>query len=204
MVSPPRLPDRVGGALVLDFVNTRDAWLNDDRMVEYLPDYAALVAWAEAAGAVDRHGAAALRSTEAPTAAGVHARALELRAALFALFAPLAAGSRGTAASRRAAVAAINAAWAELETRPVLDPATLALGWSDAPDAPLGPVLASAFALLRDGPLDRLKQCPGPDGWCGWLFLDRTKNRSRRWCSMAVCGNPAKMRARAARRRAAS
>ena len=64
-------------------------------------------------------------------------------------------------------------------------------------------MLASAAALLRDGPLDRLRQCPGPDGWCGWLFLDRSRNGSRRWCSMALCGNPAKMRARAARKRAA-
>jgi predicted RNA-binding Zn ribbon-like protein len=195
MVSRPVLPERVGGALVLDFVNTRDAWLNEAERHEFLPDYDALVAWALAAGAI----AAPLRRRPRGEQDAVHARALALREALFGVFAPLATG--GTPA--RDAIAAVNAAWAELEARPRLDPATLAQGWTDAPDAPLGPVLASALALLRDGPLDRLKQCPGPDGWCGWLFLDRTKNRSRRWCSMAVCGNPAKMRARAARRRAA-
>ena len=52
MVSPPEFREFVGGALVLDFVNTRDAWLNDDRKVEYLTDYDALVAWALAAGAL--------------------------------------------------------------------------------------------------------------------------------------------------------
>jgi len=31
----------------------------------------------------------------------------------------------------------------------------------------------------------RLRIC----GHCGWLFIDRSKNRSRIWCDMAVCGN---------------
>jgi predicted RNA-binding Zn ribbon-like protein len=201
MVSRPAIPERVGGALVLDFVNTRDAWLNEARRHEFLRDYDALVAWALAAGAL----AAPPGGGDDARRRAVHRRALALRDALFALLAPLAAGgAAGDHARPRAeAVAAVNAAWAELEARPVLDPATLVHGWSDAPDALLGSVLVSARDLLRDGPLDRLKQCPGPDGWCGWLFLDGTKNGSRRWCSMAVCGNPAKMRARAARRRGA-
>jgi predicted RNA-binding Zn ribbon-like protein len=188
------LPERVGGALVLDFVNTRDEWLRPAHRREFLCGYDDLVAWALAAGAVDAAGA----HVDAATGVRVHERALALREALFGLFAPLAHGGR----IRPDALAGVNAAWAELETRPQLDPDG-ARTWTDAPDRPLGPVLESAAALLRDGPLDRLRQCPGPDGWCGWLFLDCTRNGSRRWCSMAVCGNPAKMRARAARRRAA-
>jgi predicted RNA-binding Zn ribbon-like protein len=185
--------ERVGGALVLDFVNTRDAWLNEARRREYLRDYDDLVAWALAAGALD----AAPRRVGRAAAAEVHGRAIALRGALFDLFAPLAHGVDPPAG----AIDAVNAAWRSLGARPQLDPATLRTTWTDAPDAPLGPVLESAAALLHDGPLDRLRVCPGPDGWCGALFIDRTKNRSRRWCSMAVCGNPAKMRARAARRR---
>jgi len=182
-------PDRVGGALVLDFVNTREAWLRDGPHHEFLGGYAELWAWAgEAAPRVDP-----------AVAAAVHARALALRAALFGVFGALATGGR----PGRPDLDAVNAAWRELATRPQIDPAGLGTTWTEAPDRPLGPVLASAAALLRDGPLERLRQCPGPDGWCGWLFLDRSRNGSRRWCSMALCGNPAKMRARAARRRAA-
>jgi predicted RNA-binding Zn ribbon-like protein len=187
--------ERIGGALVLDFVNTRDAWLNEARKVEYLEDYDDLVAWAVEAGVIAKPGAGAVNP---PAAAAVHARALALRDALFALFAAVAHGEPPP----REAVAAVNAEWARLETRPQLNPSSLELVWTPALDAPLGPVLASAARLLREGPLDRLRMCPGPDGWCGALFIDRTRNRSRRWCSMAVCGNPAKMRARAARRRA--
>jgi predicted RNA-binding Zn ribbon-like protein len=186
-------PQRIGGALVLDFVNTRDAWLSEAHRREYLNDYDDLLAWAVEAGAVAETGAA-----RAAAAAAVHGRALALREALFVLFAAVAYGERPP----REAVAAVNAEWARLETRPQLDPGSLRLTWTPAPDAPLGPVLASAARLLHEGPLDRLRMCPGPDGWCGALFLDRTRNRSRRWCSMAVCGNPAKMRARAARKRA--
>jgi predicted RNA-binding Zn ribbon-like protein len=57
-------------------------------------------------------------------------------------------------------------------------------------------------ALLESDRLGRVKRCPGSSD-CGWLFLDSSKNASRRWCSMAHCGTEAKVRATRARRRAA-
>lgn len=48
----------------------------------------------------------------------------------------------------------------------------------------------SALRLIAMPESDRLKICPN----CGWLFLDRSKNKSRAWCDMAVCGNRAKAR----------
>ena len=59
----------------------------------------------------------------------------------------------------------------------------------DWPDRWDGSALRAAFAssaveLMTDPRLDRVKQCPG----CGWLFVDTSKNRSRRWCSMEMCG----------------
>ncbi len=51
-------------------------------------------------------------------------------------------------------------------------------------------VATSAVDLLTAGPLDRVGECPA----CGWLFLDTSKNRSRRWCSMATCGGRDKAR----------
>jgi predicted RNA-binding Zn ribbon-like protein len=58
----------------------------------------------------------------------------------------------------------------------------------------LGPIALSAVDLFRGGQFERLKQCPGPSGDCGWLFFDRSKNNSRRWCEMSVCGNRVKVR----------
>lgn len=46
----------------------------------------------------------------------------------------------------------------------------------------------SALRLLDTTIIDRMKIC----GHCGWLFIDRSKNRSRMWCDMAVCGNRTK------------
>lgn len=40
--------------------------------------------------------------------------------------------------------------------------------------------------------IDRIKECPYPQ--CGRLFLDQSKNRSRRWCEMSMCGNRTKAR----------
>ncbi|MBL0371255.1 CGNR zinc finger domain-containing protein [Rhizobium sp. KVB221] len=48
----------------------------------------------------------------------------------------------------------------------------------------------SALKLVSQPEPDRMKVCPN----CGWLFLDKSRNRSRNWCDMAVCGNRAKAR----------
>lgn len=62
--------------------------------------------------------------------------------------------------------------------------------------------LAVAAVELLTGPdLDRLRRCPVEDGGCGWVFLDRSKNRSRTWCRMADCGNAVKARRLTERRR---
>jgi predicted RNA-binding Zn ribbon-like protein len=54
-------------------------------------------------------------------------------------------------------------------------------------------VLASTQSLVRAGVWNRLKVCP--DDGCAWAFYDESRNRSRRWCSMDVCGNRHKVRA---------
>ena len=78
-------------------------------------------------------------------------------------------------------------------------------GW---PDSVLGLdrvswwVARSAAELLTSQDLTFVRECASYD--CGWLFMDATKNRSRRWCDMRVCGNRAKSRRHYERRRAAS
>jgi predicted RNA-binding Zn ribbon-like protein len=63
--------------------------------------------------------------------------------------------------------------------------------------------IASSFAeLLVDGEPERVKLCDNPE--CGWAFYDTTKNRRRRWCDPAQCGNVFKVRDFRARQRAAS
>ena len=63
----------------------------------------------------------------------------------------------------------------------------------------LGPIVASAMMIVTAADKGRLKQCDGHH--CGWLFLDISKNNSRRWCEMEVCGNRAKQSRQRQRRR---
>jgi predicted RNA-binding Zn ribbon-like protein len=53
----------------------------------------------------------------------------------------------------------------------------------------LAGMLQSAVELAFSPSLERVKICPA----CGWLFIDRTRNRSKRWCITALCGNRSKM-----------
>jgi len=60
-------------------------------------------------------------------------------------------------------------------------------------DGALGRLLAIATGAMADGSWARLKACRADD--CRWAFYDHARNRSRHWCSMAVCGNRTKARA---------
>ncbi len=66
-------------------------------------------------------------------------------------------------------------------------------------EAALGPIALAAVKLFTEGDVSRIKRCDGHA--CGWLFCDTTKNNRRRWCEMEVCGNRAKQKRLAARRR---
>jgi predicted RNA-binding Zn ribbon-like protein len=54
----------------------------------------------------------------------------------------------------------------------------------------LMPIISSASELLISDSKDRIKECPN----CGWLFLDKSKNKSRAWCNMKTCGNTIKIK----------
>ncbi len=65
----------------------------------------------------------------------------------------------------------------------------------------LGQVAASFAELLADGEPARIRVCANPD--CGWVLYDGSRNRTRRWCESASCGNLMKVRRFRARRRGA-
>jgi predicted RNA-binding Zn ribbon-like protein len=119
----------------------------------------------------------------------VLARVLALRETVDAVFRAAARGK----APRRADLDALTAA--ATPGRLVRAGDAFALTWDR--DI-VGPLAAAAVDLLRHGPLDRLQVCEA----CPWLFLDLSRNHSRRWCSMNVCGGTLKMRRYRARKRA--
>src|SRR5581483_5720104 len=104
-----------------------------------------------------------------------------------------------------AAVEAINAALADALPHLRVAPRGGGFAWELLPDggslvAPLRPIARSAGELMTADALARVRECDGAS--CTWLFLDESRNRSRRWCSMESCGNRAKARRHYRKRRA--
>ncbi len=189
--------DLSGGHLALDFVNTVGG-MRGVRPREYLQAYGDLVTFGRQAGAVpervaSRIAAEARRRPE--EAAAALAAAIALREALYRIFLERSEGRRPRSADLDALNAALGRA---LPHRRVADEdGRIVLGWEEAAElgAPLWPVVDAAVSLLTSGEATRVRVCGMYDEEeCSWLFLDRTKGGTRRWCSMKDCGNRAKAR----------
>lgn len=194
--SPPERPPfkTVGGRLCLDFVDTVN-WDRPRRARERFYSYADLVDWAQFMEQVDAGQAGHLRSIAGQHPAGAQAiyrQAIDLRAALHRIFAAVAAGQAPPGDDLARLNAALAAALPHLRLVP--GAAHFEWAWSGELrlDRVLWPIVRSAAALLTSEELDRVGQCAGES--CGWLFLDTSRNRSRRWCEMEHCGNRAKAR----------
>ena len=196
----------LGGRLCLDFANSVSGLRGRADERDRLGRYADLVDWARQAGALDELQAKRLLAEadrRAAEAAAVLAEAIQLREAIFQAFVALAEGKTVPPASLARIDLALRGALAH--RRLVSTPHGFAIAWDLGADlaAPTWPVALSAADLLtstRD--LSRLRVCGlHQTGECEWLFVDDTKARSRRWCSMKDCGNRAKARRHAARAR---
>jgi predicted RNA-binding Zn ribbon-like protein len=163
---------------------------------ERLHDYADLVPWAAHAGAIEAAEVEPLLAAAAgrPDEAGaVLARALELREAIYRIFVALA----GDASPAEADLQRLNDELALALPHLRIVPAEHGYDYRFAADGgaldrPLWSIARSASELLAIGDLARVKQCTSDE--CAWLFVDLSKNKSRRWCDMRDCGNRAKAR----------
>jgi predicted RNA-binding Zn ribbon-like protein len=174
-------------SLLLDFVNTHDVGQGTDeldtpdRLAAWLAAHHLVPAGTPVGGAV---GGAAELTTAITLREG-------LRAAMLGHHGP----------DPRALPAELDDILAGLPVRvslgaadrPVLLPAAGGVAGG------LSGLAAAIVATAADGTWPRLKVCQ-EDG-CRWAFLDTSKNRSRNWCSMRVCGNRTKTRAYRARRK---
>ena len=185
----------VGDHLALDFANTV-GWRFRERPHESLSTYRALVLWSEHAGIVTNKQTLRLlaEADHHPTSASaVLEKAIALREAIFEIFHAVARDEKPESAHLRT----LNRALSDTLSR--LQIAESAGGfewkWRDknrSLERILWPVIRSAAELLTSPQLHRVGVCAGEG--CGWLFLDTSKNQSRRWCAMEDCGNRAKAR----------
>lgn len=208
----------VGGHPALDLVNTVSPRLRGgaDEVHDYLTSPAELLAWSHRIELVDLRDFSAVEGTwrSAPELAAKALRAtLEIREATYDVLAARADGavvaSGGVKRSEGSAYESLMLRWSAAAARSMLIPdpsrergvAKLVVGTSPAQLIPDRLVVA-AVELVRTVELRQLRACPVADGGCGWLFLDRSRNRSRRWCAMEDCGTRAKIRKLGERRRA--
>jgi predicted RNA-binding Zn ribbon-like protein len=177
----------VGGDPVLNFVNTIHDWTVPQPR-DYLPTFPEAVRFAEAAGLLTRSEA---RRLAASSPRAELRRLRELRALLERIFRAVVSERSPTPGDLTILAEESAAAAGAVRLRSERGHVVRAIDPETAGAATLRARLAEgAVALLTSERLQRLGTCPA----CGWFFLDTTKNRSRRWCSMAMCGNAAKSR----------
>jgi predicted RNA-binding Zn ribbon-like protein len=199
--SSPELPLRfVGGDPSIDLVNTVD-WTSRGPEHDRIPDYARLVEWAEEAGVITTGVAERLRRRAAAArprdVAAAHAAALRLRWVLQRLFAAVATGE-----AAGEALDAFNDLLTDALSRLCVERASSGrrrIGWGwrgmgEDLESPLWPVVRSAAELLTSDEVARIRVCDAPE--CGWMYVDRSRNRLRRWCQMETCGTREKNRRR--------
>ncbi|QRM54899.1 CGNR zinc finger domain-containing protein [Sinorhizobium sp. BG8] len=160
-----------GGSLALDVANSVVLRPDASRRIDRFADAAAMDAFA---AGVNRHCAERdVYGPVAPVPPAGRARFIGLREAIDRHFRAEASGN-GDPALLADLLDAISA--------------TLRTSRGDK-DCLLDTATARSALFLAANPQpERLKICPN----CQWLFLDRSRNRSRAWCDMAVCGNRVK------------
>lgn len=184
-----------GGRLCLDFANTvygRPTKAPRD----YMKSYGDLVSWARQGGLIDVRDADRL-VRPLPAHPDAHTtlfgRAVALREAIYLTFSRLAARED----PRPDDIEILNQELAQAMMRPriVRQGSTFLWAWDDPGGLDgrvLYPVVRSGAELLTSTEHGALRECAADN--CGWLFMDGSRNQSRRWCDMKTCGNRAKVR----------
>ena len=185
----------VGESVAADFANT----LSGSRArpsTDHVARYADLIAFAREAGvlsAADAKRLLAVAERRPQVATEIHRRSIALREAIWRAFDRIAHEREPEAADL--ALISAEAAEALAQGKLLRDGRGYTWGWPETDDLarPLWPIARGAVEVLTSpGERERVRECASDT--CAWVFVDRTKNHSRRWCDMGGCGNRAKVR----------
>ncbi len=186
----------IGGWLCLDFSNTLGMHASKQGS-EFLRSYFDLAEWSNYAGiATDEEERSLLNEAEKSPkeAEDVLQEAKELREIIFRIFSSIAKNT----VPQEKDISLFNKKLSRMMRQSKLEIAESGIEWNvkgniNSLDWPLSAVIHSAFMLLTSDEWDKVKMCADERG-CGWLFIDYSKNKSRRWCDMEDCGNLAKQK----------
>jgi predicted RNA-binding Zn ribbon-like protein len=182
--------DLTGGLLCLDFANTVDD-RTEVHPQELLNSYNDLVSWSQQAHVLTEQEAQRLleKAARRPSEASrVLKRAVAIREAIFRIFKAVAED----ASPEDEDLVSLSAAVADAQNHAqiVLKANGFIWDWAGIAgdlDRMLWPIVRSAADFLTSDDLDTVRVCASDS--CNWLFLDTSKNHSRRWCNMKSCGN---------------
>jgi predicted RNA-binding Zn ribbon-like protein len=184
-----------GRHLCLDFVNTVDNRLSPEKKIDNLRSYRDLVGFAEQTELITTSQAHQLfRIGKRNQSGGETAlqQAKRLREALFEIF-----SAAAEARPQPSALAELNAVLVDAARKRELVAQQGHFHWrwagiAENLESILWPIAYEAAELLASENLKYVRMCAAED--CGWLFLDKSKSHSRRWCDMKSCGNRDKAR----------
>jgi predicted RNA-binding Zn ribbon-like protein len=185
----------------LDFVNTLDNRFVASGPNELLASYTDLLAFIEQSEVLSRRHVGALRNNSESAQAKALIHALELRESLACVFYEIAIKGKPSRESlKRIEEYSLEAqdhrhlVWTRSSTGDETFNRAL-WGWKSSENSALLPIWTIALAaaeLLTSTAVSHIHECRSPT--CRWLFLDTSKNHSRCWCDMTICGNRMKAR----------
>lgn len=181
----------VGGLLCLDFTNTVHSRRGPDK--EYLGSYADFLEWCGRVGLLNeaqRSRLLQLAQREPRQADAALRKAVNIRELIYRQMTRAMRRSPPDEADSRRFMRLYGQAHAASQMVRTADAFGNRWALDASLEAPLWPMIHSAGGLLFSERIQRVKECDG----CGWLFLDKSKNQSRRWCRMNDCGAQNKMR----------
>jgi predicted RNA-binding Zn ribbon-like protein len=180
-----------GGNLSLNFVNTiHDRY--EEPLEDYLHNYLDLITWANFADAINSSQKKRLlqRSRENQEEANqVYKDSIQLREAIYQCVVSLINRDEVSAVNMQVINQWVSKAFSNLELAQLDN--SFVLDWkaeNSGLESVLWPIIRSFADLVTSDDRGRIKQCSN----CGWVFVDNSKNKSRRWCSMETCGNRVK------------
>src|SRR5271165_2394006 len=174
----------IAGHPALDLVNTLDWRFRKEGPEELLKSYSDLLRFAGQSGLLKP---AQIRQIRRAAGGQVLKRCIEFREAI----AQILYGSTPPTAALETLERLIQSARSAQQLR--WREGRLTWSWKEIDASlPLWAIAIRASDLLSSGDVHRVRECDNPE--CRWLFLDTSKNHTRRWCDMKVCGNRMKAR----------
>lgn len=172
----------VGGEPSLDLVNTI-SWPGTDREHDWLDRGGNVTAWAAAVGLIGKDTQRKLDALPPAMVRAELSHIRRIRKVLAGVLTPLGHRERPS----RRAIEGLNDLVKKAGRERRIGVRSLEWEWENPTmlHEVLAPVVWNAAQVLTSGDHTRLGHCPG----CEWIFLDSTRNRSRRWCDMEDCGS---------------